>query len=130
MRTLVHTESIITQLVFEHALRIRMKSEASESLEPTSENAPTPSTPSTPDSASIADSTLADSTTTAGTATSAGKGKQKAQSEDTASLSSAKGTGKTTPQRPQENLIGRINNLVSTDLGNITDARNWLWLSK
>ncbi|KAF7966730.1 hypothetical protein HWV62_37249 [Athelia sp. TMB] len=128
MRTLVHTESIITQLVFEHALRIRMKSEASESLELASENAPTPSTPSTPDSASIADSTLADSTTTAGTATSAGKGKQKAQSEDTASVSSAKSTGKTTPQRPQENLIGRINNLVSTDLGNITDARNWLWL--
>ena len=126
----VHTESIITQLVFEHALRIRMKTEASESLEPTGENTPTPSMASTPDSASVADSSLADftNTTTTGTATSSRKGKKKAQGEDTVSAPSAK--SKPTSQRPSENLIGRINNLVSTDLGNITDGRNWLWLSK
>ncbi|KAF7978930.1 hypothetical protein HWV62_44135 [Athelia sp. TMB] len=129
MRMSAHTESIITQLVFEHALRIRMKTEASESLETTNENTPTSSTPDIPDSASIADSSPADSTTvsTAGTATSSRKGKQKAQSEDAESAPSAE--GKHTSQRSSENLIGKINNLVSTDLGNITDGRNWLWLA-
>ncbi|KAF7967145.1 hypothetical protein HWV62_35674 [Athelia sp. TMB] len=129
MRMSVHTESIITRLVFEHALRIRMKTEASESLESTNENTPTPSTVNTPDSTSIADSFLAESTTitTTNTATPSRKGKKKLQGEDTVSMSSAK--GKTTSQRPSENLTGRINNLVSTDLGNITDGRNWLWLT-
>ena len=111
----MHTEAIITQLVFEHAFRIRMKTEASQLAEPVSENA---------ESGSAA-STLADSAITAGITTSSVKGKKKAQSGDTASAK-----GKVKSQRPSDTLIGRINNLVSTDLGNITAARNWLWLGK
>ncbi|KAF7967573.1 hypothetical protein HWV62_33777, partial [Athelia sp. TMB] len=118
MRTLVHTEAIITQLVFEHAFRIRMKTEAAQVTEPVSENA----APGIPESGSAA-GTADGSTITAGTTAPSDKGKKKVQGGEPAS---AKGKAKS--QRPSDTLIGRINNLVSTDLGNITAARNWLWL--
>lgn len=65
---IVHAQAIITQLVFEHSLRIRMKAEVPES------------SASTPDK----------------------------------------------PVINTNNLVGKINNLVSTDLQNITEARNIL----
>ncbi|KIK53742.1 hypothetical protein GYMLUDRAFT_178425, partial [Collybiopsis luxurians FD-317 M1] len=65
VRTLVRMEALLTQLVFEHALRIRVKAESSSNSE---------------------------------------KGKQ------------------------SSNLIGRINNLVTTDLAVINDARNCIAL--
>ncbi|KAF7976802.1 hypothetical protein HWV62_5660 [Athelia sp. TMB] len=118
MRTLVHTEAIITQLVFEHAFRIRMKTEAAQVVEPVGENA----APGISESGSVA-GTVARSTIAAGTTAPPDKGKKKAQGGETASAKS-----KAKSQRPSDTLIGRINNLVSTDLGNITAARNWLWL--
>ncbi|KAJ6598427.1 P-loop containing nucleoside triphosphate hydrolase protein [Mycena vulgaris] len=69
-RTLVRVESIITQLIFEHALRIRYKSE-------------TPADPS-------------------------------------------KGTGP--PPRAGQNLVGKLNNLVTSDLQNITEAKDFMLL--
>ncbi|KAJ7088653.1 multidrug resistance-associated ABC transporter, partial [Mycena epipterygia] len=69
-RTLVRVEAIITQLIFEHALRIRFKSE-----------------------------------------TSAGANK---------------GTG--LPPRSDQNLIGKLNNLVTSDLQNITEAKDIMLL--
>ncbi|KZT13899.1 hypothetical protein NEOLEDRAFT_1125841, partial [Neolentinus lepideus HHB14362 ss-1] len=64
--TLVRTEGIITQLVFEHALRVRMKAETA--------------------------------------------------SEE----------GKSTDNTAASSLVGKINNLVTTDLGNLCDGRDFL----
>ncbi|KAK0192591.1 hypothetical protein F5146DRAFT_1102469 [Armillaria mellea] len=79
-RCLVRAEGIITQLVFEHALRIRAKAETENTPEEANE-----------DLQNSADAELGQH--------SEGK-----------------------------NLIGRINNLVTTDLKNITDARGFVQL--
>lgn len=74
-RLLVHVEGVLTQLVFEHSLRIRMKAEPS---------------------------------------------------DGTDKLSAAPGGG-----RPKaNNLIGKINNLVTTDMASISDARDPLMLGE
>ena len=79
-RMLVRTESIITQLVFDHALRIRMKSDVSSDT-PASSRATTAA--HTPDNASIAedasgsteDETVRASTVSAGSTVAPKKGK-------------------------------------------------------
>ena len=91
-RTLIRAESIITQLIFEHALRIRMKAEADNE---------------THNNRNTAAETLQ------GPSNLASKDKQKQRS-----------SGK---RLKSNNLIGMINNLVTTDLGNITDARDFLY---
>ncbi|KAI5991472.1 hypothetical protein EDD15DRAFT_2275310 [Pisolithus albus] len=126
-RAIVHVESIITQLVFEHALRIRMKAEL-----PDSDNCPADSTVTTPDSASVSESVTAveDSResspdegqhSTTDTTTSVSKGKPKSQDklDDTGGGKSVSGA---------ENFVGKINNLITTDLGNITGGRDFLFL--
>lgn len=125
--TLVHTEGIITQLVFEHALRVRMKSD--KAPESVSDIIPTPGTPET---SSIEESTVFEPSTAAGSVISSAKGKNKAQSEETTSVISAtrKEQSKYQSKQSSDNLLGQINNLVSTDLGNITDARIFLRLSE
>ncbi|KAH7108534.1 hypothetical protein BKA62DRAFT_682512 [Auriculariales sp. MPI-PUGE-AT-0066] len=72
-RMLVRTESIITQLVFEHALKIRIREDAPQS-------------------------------------------------------SGDKGSTDATASRKSANLVGRINNLVTTDLNNFIDARDFLFI--
>ncbi|TRM65976.1 hypothetical protein BD626DRAFT_427540 [Schizophyllum amplum] len=120
-RMLVRTEAIITQLVFEHALRIRLKAEAPEST-------PTTSTPPSPDSLSLVDQptesetsgeeTLhsASPTETTATAASVKAKKAKAEKDEEESHSS------------NEHLIGKINNLVTTDLNNLVDGRDFLFI--
>jgi hypothetical protein len=88
------------------------------------------STISTPDSASIAESSTAveassessdgaQSSSTSALDPATVKGKQKANdAEAKKSTSSA------------DNLVGKINNLVTTDLGNITDGRDFLLVCK
>ncbi|KAF8845471.1 hypothetical protein BDN67DRAFT_993677 [Paxillus ammoniavirescens] len=123
-RTIVRTECIVTQLLFEHALRIRMKAETPENVKSAE------STISTPDSASIAESNTAveassassdgahsNSTSTLGSATAKGKQKAKDEADDAEAKKSTSSA---------DNLVGKINNLVTTDLGNITDGRDFL----
>ncbi|KAI8982789.1 multidrug resistance-associated ABC transporter [Trametes punicea] len=133
-RMLIRTEAIITQLVFDHALRIRMKSETSES--PSGSRATT--AVHTPDNASIAEPTSGERSSGAGSN----------RSEDETVLPSTASTASTTlgkknkdskkddekqvrpGERPSSsNLIGRINNLVTTDMGNIVDGRDFLFIA-
>jgi hypothetical protein len=126
-RTLVRTESIITQLVFDHSLRIRMKAEVAKKSPGDGDStvAPTPDGAATPDanenqepSTASGEETLQSSSTSVSSLTS--KGKQKAPSpEETPKASEDAGAG---------NLVGKINNLVTTDLANITNARDFLYL--
>jgi len=134
-RTLVRTEGILTQLVFEHALRIRMKAELPDDAKKSGESTGT----STPDNGSVAgsntavpdesidgsgDETLQTSSATISTS-STKKGKQKAQDQkEEKSESSSK------KHSSADNLVGKINNLVTTDLSNITDGRDFLMASK
>ncbi|KAH7918845.1 hypothetical protein BV22DRAFT_1100101 [Leucogyrophana mollusca] len=126
-RTLVRTEGIITQLLFNHSLRIRMKAEPPDDGEGGEFTAA-----SGPDTASIAESsTPEDEVGTSGSeeetlqpssasaVSSSRKGKEKAKD--------GKGTKDTpTPKSSADNLVGKINNLVTTDLNNITDGRDFL----
>ncbi|TFY61104.1 hypothetical protein EVG20_g7183 [Dentipellis fragilis] len=126
--TLVRSEAIITQLVFEHSLRIRMKAEASDS---TSKSAPSTAV-ATPDNTSVVDeqSTAHDEArdeTTPSETVSTAKGKQspvKEQSMDSKDDDKFFKDG----SAKASNLVGKINNLVSTDLANITEGRDFILL--
>jgi hypothetical protein len=121
----VRISAIITQLVFEHALRIRVKAETSSS--PRATPAVTPearSETATPDNVSVADNIGPETAGGSGEETSLSiKGKQ--NGEFPASLASDddnEDPGKA------NNLVGKMNNLVSTDLENIIEGRDFLLL--
>ena len=137
---LVRTEGIITQLVFDHALRVRMKDEAKpRSTQATEAN--------TPDARSIVDTeaetgssnneeeTLEGSahTSTASLPQSAAKGKMKAADTPGALpgvSTPGLGSGKADTEVKAANLVGKINNLVSTDLDNIIGGRDILFVGE
>ena len=133
---LVRCEAIITQLVFDHSLRIRMKAETAESPSPSRAT----TAAQTPDNASIAEAepdegasgsqssedgtTVRASTLSGATATTA-KGKEPAKKGE-----DDKEKEKEKKEEPagSGNLVGKINNLVTTDLANIIDGRDFLFL--
>lgn len=142
--TLVRTEGIITHLVFEHSLRIRMKSSTSESKSGES------TAVVTPDSASIAESppsddqgegndnashsvgSSADETVRPGSPSTKsgdsvkGKGKSATASLSGKSVTSTKSAAADDKDGKSDNLVGKLNNLVTTDLNNITEARDFM----
>ncbi|KAL1741080.1 hypothetical protein HDZ31DRAFT_46206, partial [Schizophyllum fasciatum] len=111
---LAQAHTIIVQLLYEHALRIRMKAETTTS---TPSRAPSPPSPESADdggdSASVRSSSE-DTHTSATVVQSAGSAKDKKASEDSHSSS--------------QHLVGKINNLVTTDLANVTQARDFIIL--
>lgn len=139
-------EILITQLVFEHSLRIRLKAEAAGDEEGSgasgknkafsSGNTSEASTAAqSPDDRSIVSgdeeesdsvgSTVvsrqaSDATAVAQGVAAAKKDKKKAKEDEE--------TEKKKEEKDTENVIGKINNLVSTDVGNITDGRDFLLL--
>jgi hypothetical protein len=126
----VRVSSIVTQLVFEHALRIRMKAETSSSARTTPVATPNiRSEATTPDNVSIASDNIEAEPTagsgeeTAQSATSSNiKGKQKEDSQPATPVveDDDEGLGKSS------NLVGKMNNLVSTDLENLVEGRDFL----
>ncbi|KAF7969448.1 hypothetical protein HWV62_27283, partial [Athelia sp. TMB] len=119
-RTLVRTEGIITQLIFEHSLRIRMKAEARSS---SGESGTTQT--GTPDSRSVAGASTGDLVENGGDAASSGKSKKRSQ--DVSESSSLPGAPREKP-KSSGNLVGLVNNLVTTDLANIGEARHFIFL--
>jgi hypothetical protein len=137
-------EGIITQLVFQHALRIRMKEETPTTVE----KKPTPSQGNTAvgtpapermttehrsratSEAGVTDETLQGSTSGTSSSTRT-KSKQK-----TAQLPASVSPVPATPvdksaassTSTPSNLVGRIHNFISTDLGNIGDGRDFLFV--
>ena len=129
---MVRATAIVTQLVFEHALRIRVKAETSSSLAPTLIATPEGrSEVTTPDSGSVVEINIVSedpggsgeetrseqSTTT--TSTIKGKRKEEAPESD---------SGKEAGDEPggSSNLVGKMNNLISTDLENLIGGRDFL----
>ncbi|KAJ6555137.1 hypothetical protein DFH09DRAFT_573964 [Mycena vulgaris] len=132
-RTLVRTEAIITQLVFAHSLRIRMKAETTAAKESTG----TPS-PAVEAAASVTrEGSDGESTAETETATlENGESSSRSEEESAtvqASTSIIKSAGTKEPGTPvkeeakkaEGSLVGKINNLVTTDLGNIVDSRDF-----
>ena len=133
-RTLVRTEGLLTQLIFEHSLRIRLKAEASsEKIE--DDNL---TVIGTQDSESVTETTSVDSNSLTGETASQSS---QASTHDSQSTSNgpAKARGPSTlesdtksvtkDKKEDQNLIGKINNLVTADLGNIVEGRDFLTIS-
>lgn len=133
--TLVRCEAIITQLVFEHALRIRVKAEVEDGKEVKS---PMPSQiPATPIAESMHESASADTAVGTGAFSSSeeatGSSSLSVNSTSSKHQKHHKDQDKKTHHPPTgppsaSNLTGRINNLVTTDLGNITNSRDVMFL--
>ena len=116
----------MTQLVFEHSLRIRFKAEGSKENSPSTVQS-APSTV-TPESQSVEGSTtLESSDTQSDTAASLTKGKAKADSSTTKSAAAAKDEKK---EEKKDNLVGMINTLVTVDLENVVSAKDFLMVGK
>ncbi|KAH8086646.1 hypothetical protein BXZ70DRAFT_549376 [Cristinia sonorae] len=126
---MVRCQGILTQLIFDHALRIRVKAETQGDA-----SASTPSTAApTPDNASVADPSEHDSSDeTAGSVhsnASTAKGKQREPSA--ASMSSSAST-KVDKEKSEEsektNLAGKLNNLATTDMESLVNGRDFLFI--
>lgn len=108
--SLVRAQAIITQLVFEHSLRIRMKAE-------TAASTPSPSTAVTPDTASLADTAVGTEGTEGGHSAEGTEQTLLPSSASVTSSTSGKGKGKAKDEDDDKkdkdgNLVGKINNLV------------------
>jgi len=86
---------------------------------------PTPDRSSTPEAfgGQEPSSSSGDETLHSSSASVTSKGKQKAKD-----VQSSDGAGEKAGDAHGGNLVGKINNLVTTDLNNITGARDFLWL--
>jgi hypothetical protein len=136
--TLVRIECIITQLVFEHSLRIRMKEEVAGATERVSEGTTVVGTPVPEADTSLGEGNISNGTTagpapSTSTSTSPStqlKGKDKAKKDTSVAPSVTPSTTASAKDKDnkQGNLVGKINNFISTDLGNITSARDFLFM--
>jgi hypothetical protein len=118
----------MTQLLFEHSLKIRLKAETGEE----EKAATVPSTPVTAEPSTIDDE---DDTSTAGGSTIRAEPSEATAETLHSSSSSIKSStsGKSSKKKAEEpkkadmkNLAGKINNLVTTDLANVGQARDIL----
>lgn len=157
-RVHVRVRALLTQLVFEHSLRIRMKAEAEELESSGSQSSPanaqsrtgsehttntlsSSSAANTPISevedvetdhehddvqSSRAASTVADSSAGASPATPGDNGNPSDQKKKKAPEEIASTQPPKKPSGHAENLIGKMNNLVTSDLIRITDGCDFL----
>ncbi|CAE6467389.1 unnamed protein product [Rhizoctonia solani] len=105
-RSLVRAEAIITQILFEHSLRIRMIAGVANKAAGTSDVA-------------------SERTVTEGGESTVVTGEPTTAVPDTSSASTK---GEKQADDEASNLIGKINNLMSTDLGNIVEGRDFIFL--
>ena len=126
-RALALTEGLLTQLVFEHSLRIRFKAEGSKEKSPSTVQSASPIV-TTPETQSVEESTtLEGSDTQSDTTSSSTKGKAKADSSTTKSAAAAKDEKK---EEKKDNLVGMINTLVTVDLENVVSAKDFLMVGE
>ncbi|KAG8830089.1 hypothetical protein FRC17_005452 [Serendipita sp. 399] len=119
---------------FPHSLRIRMKEEVPASEKPGGGTTVVPTPESEAAEPLLPHASQADGNGTAGTSQSGvtpqeatARGKGKPQKETSVARSVTSSTAGTSTKK-SENLVGKINNFVSTDLGNITEARDFLFM--
>ncbi|KAI0672538.1 P-loop containing nucleoside triphosphate hydrolase protein, partial [Trametes maxima] len=124
-RVTIRIQAVITELVFEHALRIRMKAETSDVVDD-AESA-------SPDDESETTGLGEGSTTAGGSATTQDDDAQSVSVDNKGKAKAASARATPVAKEPEArsvpdkkgggpNLIGRINNLVTTDLRNLDQA--------
>jgi hypothetical protein len=117
MRILVQVEGLLTSLIFEHALRVRVKAQ-----DPDASSDPS-FTPSSDDASST------DGTLNAPDADDSDSGSDTARGAPSTSSKDPKHPGSTsTPAASSSVDVGRISNLVTTDLKNVTNMADFLLL--
>ena len=136
---LVRLEGLFTQLVFNHSLRIRLKAETSNDPDSKSNSRASSireasSEATTPDNGSIAESSEHGRDPSEASTLIASHEADASTSTSTAPKKAAKGKGKAeeetkAPEKSNENLIGKINNLITTDLNYITGGQDFLMIS-
>jgi hypothetical protein len=109
-RVMIGTEAIVTQLLFEHSLRIRMKAETESQKTESSETTTETAGSSSPSADSADTSTIHVSEPTEQTVVT---DESDTQANDT---SKSAGTSATNAPSKSNNLVGKINNLVTSDL--------------
>ena len=144
--SLVRTEAIITNLVFDHSLRVRLKAETGAKEEgpgstPSSASASDTQGSNTPEDGSThedddeetvhsrgATTTSSATVATSTTATTVVVPQAAGKSTDTAKTASKE--PEKDAQKKKDNFLGKVNNLVTSDLDNIVSGRDFLFLSK
>ena len=103
-------QAIFTALIFDHALRIRFKAETNEKPDAAA------ASPSESGDGADADTvaTSSDAATVVAPPQDAGKDDKKDAEDD--------------EEEKNDNLVGKLNNLVTSDLENITQGRDFLFL--
>ena len=143
----MRTEVLLTQLVFEHSLRIRLKAEAAIDATPSPEadakllrtegetNIVTADTASSSTFGNVSDVASASGSAREGSegSTVIPSREPSKEGSDTTLKGSTHPNVKEAEEKDSKksdgNLIGKINNLVTTDLNNITYGRDFLLLS-
>ena len=122
-RALALTEGLLTQLVFEHSLRIRFKAEGSKENSPSAIQSASPIVTSETESVEEGSTALEGSDTQSDITASSTKGKAKADSSTIKSKDEKK-------DEKKDNLVGMINTLVTVDLENVVSAKDFLLVGK
>ncbi|KAK0220002.1 hypothetical protein IW262DRAFT_1381904 [Armillaria fumosa] len=126
-RVQVHSEVLVTQLVFEHAFRIRMKFQSHNTG--STEATPGEVTPEVSSHPGIDTVQRAESSTGEGTAPrSITKSKDDASKPPTDVSTAYTMSPSTDTQSEVKNFVGRINNLVTSDMANIAECSHFLRL--
>ncbi|TCD71270.1 hypothetical protein EIP91_011749 [Steccherinum ochraceum] len=115
-------QAVMTQLIFDHALRMRVKSDVAKTG--SAGAAATPAA-TTPDNQSVAESSAA--ADTASVATSATKVPAPGKGKDASKDSPAK-ADEQFERSTNSNLVGKMNNLVTTDLATLEAGQSLLLL--
>ncbi len=139
------TGILVRQLVFEHCLRIRFLAEtpdttqtqstsetASTNAETTAEDVPAPDSAETPgtESPKRDPSSVSEVSTIVASEPSTSSSTSTLPAKDDAKLKKAAEPSKNEEKQSDKNLIGKINNLVTSDLGSIVGAKDFLGLSQ
>ncbi|KAK0496137.1 P-loop containing nucleoside triphosphate hydrolase protein [Armillaria luteobubalina] len=126
-RVQVHSQVLITQLVFEHAFRIRMKFQSHNTG--STEATPGEVTPEVSSHPGIDTVQGAESSTGEGTAPRSMTKSKDDVSEPPSDVSTAYTMSSSTDTQSEvKNFVGRINNLVTSDLANIAECSHFLRL--
>jgi hypothetical protein len=132
MRTTAHIETVITTAIFRHSLRIRVLNQADEELHARSSQSPS----ALPTSASAlgpahtlgtGQGQAVHAVTIHSRAESSATGATLVRS-DGAKIQNGKGVGKKKQGRKAQDIVGKLNVLVTSDLKNINGGYEWIRL--
>lgn len=130
---LVRIEAIITSLVFDHALRVRLKAETSDDPESAEEAAPRRPASDAKGTTTVEQSSHGehDDTDTLHSQGATAASSTAADTTDAAEVSNvgSKDSKQNAPKK-KDNFMGKVQNLVTSDLDNITGGRNFLFVGK